>query len=709
MKKIISFALSAFLILGSTVIFAEDSAADEVDKSGWMAVASSEIISAEKLIDSDLSTYWHSNYTAEGSTVTQKDTPPYTIEVTLDKAQTVSGIRAYPRSDGSTSGIVKSAELYLSADGKKYTKVGDIAYSEDVSNRAARETLFSGNVKVKAFKYVITEGTNGYGTMAELSLIKEKAELKATDIDKVELSEGEVKHQEAKKDVVETGSGKGEREDKPAVAEGATYEADEIVPTEDWKIHSTSALAGGNGPAAASDGDLSTFWHSYYESADGKITYKDNLPIDYTITFPQVTETSGFRYYPRAKEMSMSGIIKKAKAYASDDGVNFYLVTDEVEFLYGYESESKYLRTPVDVTFPTNIRAKAIRLSVTDSVSGYAVASEIRVLKPDSHHEETLTAKEFSDNSDKYMLTAVDKSGIKVTASSEQPYPFENQNDLDSTADKTIDGNINNTWHTQYRNDDGSTAGFNKQVMPAYLSYDFGKDYKISAVGYVPRGNGFIGTHWVEFSVSVSSDGVNYDNVGDYTLNETEYTAFGRTMIYLDEVISARYLKIDITATIDDGGNLASRHAAANEIDFYETVANKKERVENSGERYVLTVGSNVISVKKGQNFYEKTLDAAPFISSGTTLIPLRGLFEEMGASVSWDGESKKISVEADGVKMVFRAENTRVWVNDIRYSVTVGPRIFNSRTYIPLRFISERMGYSVSWDQATGSVTIEK
>lgn len=710
MKRSLAVLISVLLLLCGFNSFAQE-ATDEVKKTKWTITATSEIISADKAIDSDTSTYWHSNYKAEGGVVTEKDPLPFTLEVNLGNAETVSGLRMYPRTDGSISGIVSAAELYLSADGKKFIKVGDIAYSQEVTNRAPRETLFSGNVKIKAFRYVITAGASNLGTVAELSLIKEKTGLDKVEIGKITLAEGEKKEQSAVVPKVESGSGKGERTQEIVLAENASFAEDEIVPEEGWSVHTTSGLAGGNGPAAAMDGDLSTFWHSYYESASGSITYKDTLPIDYTVVFPEATEISGIRYYPRGKEMSMSGIVKRATLYASDDGVSFYPVTGETELLYGAESESNYARTPAEISLPVNLKAKAVRFSVTASASGYAVASEIRVIKPNSQHKETLTAKQLNDGSDKYMMEAVDKSNISVTASSEQPYPFENQNDLDLTAVKTIDDNIfKSTWHTKHRNDDGSTAGFSENVMPAYLLYDFGKDYKISAVGYIPR-SGFVGGHWIKLSVSTSSDGISFNEVGKYELNETQYKAFGRTVFYIEKPVAARYLKIDILSTADDSGSVVNRHAAANEIDFYETVTDKKEREETTGERYVLTVGSNTVSVKKGRTEYEKTIDAAPFISSGTTLIPLRGLFEEMGATVNWSGEDKKINVTAGNTEITFQIENTRVWVNGIRYSVNVAPRIEqeSSRTFIPLRFVSERMGYKVTWDASNGTVTVEK
>ena len=90
-------------------------------------------------------------------------------------------------------------------------------------------------------------------------------------------------------------------------------------------------------------------------------------------------------------------------------------------------------------------------------------------------------------------------------------------------------------------------------------------------------------------------------------------------------------------------------------------------------------------------------------------MIPLRGLFEEMGATVSWNGDEEKIGVTSGDTSMLFQIENTRVIVNDVRYGVIVAPRIVNSRTFIPLRFVSENLGYTVSWDGATQTITIEK
>ena len=44
-----------------------------------------------------------------------------------------------------------------------------------------------------------------------------------------------------------------------------------------------------------------------------------------------------------------------------------------------------------------------------------------------------------------------------------------------------------------------------------------------------------------------------------------------------------------------------------------------------------------------------------------------------------------------------------------VRYTLNQEPRIVNSRTFIPLRFVSEHLGYTVAWDGATQTITIEK
>lgn len=99
-----------------------------------------------------------------------------------------------------------------------------MTYSEELSNRGARETLFSGNVKIKAFRYVITKGQAGFGTCAELALLKENKSLKAVGVKNVTLTAGETKPSEEKKDETQSGSGKGASSSNAVISENASFE-----------------------------------------------------------------------------------------------------------------------------------------------------------------------------------------------------------------------------------------------------------------------------------------------------------------------------------------------------------------------------------------------------------------------------------------------------------------------------------------------------
>lgn len=128
----------------------------------------------------------------------------------------------------------------------------------------------------------------------------------------------------------------------------------------------------------------------------------------------------------------------------------------------------------------------------------------------------------------------------------------------------------------------------------------------------------------------------------------------------------------------------------------------------------MLKIDSDTIETVKDGVKSEKKLDVAPFIDNSYTLIPLRGLFEEMGATIDWDGEHRKITVDCDGVNIVLQIDNDRVYVTDkqygkVRYNLQVYPQIKDSRTFVPLRFISENLGYTVEWNGEDRSIKISK
>lgn len=98
--------------------------------------------------------------------------------------------------------------------------------------------------------------------------------------------------------------------------------------------------------------------------------------------------------------------------------------------------------------------------------------------------------------------------------------------------------------------------------------------------------------------------------------------------------------------------------------------------------------------------------DVPPTIEDGRTLVPLRTIFEALGATVEWDNDTQTVTaLKADTeVKLVIGGQ---AFKNGIPVSLDVPARIISSRTMVPLRFISEAMGCAVEWDNDTQTINI--
>ncbi|MCH5212314.1 MAG: copper amine oxidase N-terminal domain-containing protein [Oscillospiraceae bacterium] len=122
------------------------------------------------------------------------------------------------------------------------------------------------------------------------------------------------------------------------------------------------------------------------------------------------------------------------------------------------------------------------------------------------------------------------------------------------------------------------------------------------------------------------------------------------------------------------------------------------EKVEaESVEPIYVALGDNLLA------FEER-----PVIEDERTLIPIRFLFETMGASVNWDDETRTASIEKDGVTVTLTIDDTTAYVNGEAVTLDVPARLINGKTMVPVRFLSENLGYNVDWNDDTRMVTVE-
>jgi len=102
-------------------------------------------------------------------------------------------------------------------------------------------------------------------------------------------------------------------------------------------------------------------------------------------------------------------------------------------------------------------------------------------------------------------------------------------------------------------------------------------------------------------------------------------------------------------------------------------------------------------------------LEAAPFISGGRTMVPIRFISEALGAEVKWEEITKGITITLGDTVIAMQVGSTTVMVNGKSYTIDAPPVIKNGRTFVPIRFISEHLGAKVDWDESTRTVTITR
>lgn len=96
-----------------------------------------------------------------------------------------------------------------------------------------------------------------------------------------------------------------------------------------------------------------------------------------------------------------------------------------------------------------------------------------------------------------------------------------------------------------------------------------------------------------------------------------------------------------------------------------------------------------------------------PTYTNGRVLVPLRGVFEELGATVQWNPAGRMVIATSPGTDIRLRIGDRRARVNGEWQELDVPARIVNGSTMVPLRFLSEALGADVNWNAYDSHVII--
>jgi len=87
--------------------------------------------------------------------------------------------------------------------------------------------------------------------------------------------------------------------------------------------------------------------------------------------------------------------------------------------------------------------------------------------------------------------------------------------------------------------------------------------------------------------------------------------------------------------------------------------------------------------------------------------VPLRAIFEALGATVDWNANTQTVTGIRDNTEVRLTIGSTSPTVNGTIVSIDQPGVVIGGRTMVPLRFIGESFGVSVNWDGASRTVTI--
>ena len=167
----------------------------------------------------------------------------------------------------------------------------------------------------------------------------------------------------------------------------------------------------------------------------------------------------------------------------------------------------------------------------------------------------------------------------------------------------------------------------------------------------------------------------------------------GKLTVYASEPTT-----VDIVVAVKDSSNQGLYAATL------EYTAGKEDITAH--HNVVMTIGSSEYVVDK-QLF---TMDAAPYVDSNwRTMVPIRALAEAFDATVTYDNDDRTVTIEYNDQTIVMTVDEATYTVNGVEGEMDTEAVIKGDRTYVPIRFAAEAMGFTVTalYDENSSTASV--
>lgn len=130
-----------------------------------------------------------------------------------------------------------------------------------------------------------------------------------------------------------------------------------------------------------------------------------------------------------------------------------------------------------------------------------------------------------------------------------------------------------------------------------------------------------------------------------------------------------------------------------------------KDEIQNLVNKFILSIGQTRAKVW-GE---ELENDVVPIIRNKRTMLPTRFVAENLGAKVIWDQDKQCVTITKDNTEILIVVGENKATINKEEFVLDSPAFIENKRVYTPVRFMTEKLGATVEWDEYTQKVIITR
>ncbi|UJF34090.1 stalk domain-containing protein [Paenibacillus hexagrammi] len=222
------------------------------------------------------------------------------------------------------------------------------------------------------------------------------------------------------------------------------------------------------------------------------------------------------------------------------------------------------------------------------------------------------------------------------------------------------------------------------------------QDILVSDIVYTGNEFALIGAYNLENTAAVSWDGIHW-----YTQHVDEHI---NRLAWNGESFAA--VGSDGTVFVSNNGMSYERQTPVTNHDL-KSVTWDGEKFVAAGRGGTILIGMPASMIRVRVNGHNLKLDVHPVIVEGSTMLPVRALFQAVGAQVVWDESTKTVTGTKGSITVRLSLDSNQATIDGKEVRLELPPRLIEGSTMAPARFVAEAFGYEVTWEDATRTMNM--